>query len=90
MGVEMKLDASDIYDLKPLLATFARELLAEIDADAERGRLAFTEKQAAEAIGVPSWKLRDCRLRGELRGRLVGRTMVYSRDELQRFLQETR
>jgi hypothetical protein len=82
----VKLDASDIDSLRPLIGVVVRELLSEIDGD--RGRLAYTEKQAAEAIGVPSWKLRDCRLRGELRGRLVGKSMVYGRKEIERWLSE--
>lgn len=84
----MRLDASDIADLQPLIAAAVRAVLDELQSsDAKLGdRLAFTEPEAAARLGVQRHTLRDCRLRGELRGKLVGKKIVYSRDELLRFL----
>lgn len=71
---------------RAVAATLAR--LQESDAKIGDGRLALSERQAAEAIGVPAHVLRDCRFRGELVGRKVGRTTCYAVEELRRFLSE--
>jgi hypothetical protein len=49
-------------------------------------RLGYTEQQAAEALGIARHVLRDCRLRGEIAARKVGKTYVFSRVELLTFL----
>ena len=75
----MKLDASDIDDLRPLIAAAVRATIDEIDADKARlgDRLAFPENEAAGLLGVPRHVLRDCRLRREIVGARVGRRVVY-------------
>jgi hypothetical protein len=80
----VKLDASDIHDLKPVIAAVVAEVLA--NADKLNGRLAFPEAEAAALCGLPKHVLRDCRLRGEIRGRLVGKKTVYEKSELLKFL----
>lgn len=84
----MKLDASDIQDLSPLIATAVRATLAEIEASAQKldGRLAFTEAEAALLLGVDRHVLRDCRLRGEINARKCGKKIIYSRESLLKFL----
>lgn len=77
------------HDIRPIVAAAVEELLsrrqaAEVALDLER--LAYPEAEAAAAMGVPQYVLRDCRLRGELQGRRVGKRVLYSRDELLRFL----
>ena len=52
------------------------------------GRIGYTEPEAATLVGVRPHVLRDCRLRGEISARRVGRRLIYSRDELERFLAE--
>lgn len=85
----MKLDASDIADLEPLIAAAVRATLETIHADESRlaDRLGYPEPEAASLLGVARHVLRDARLRGELHGRLVGKKIVYSRSELVRFLE---
>ncbi len=75
-------------DLKPLVEQIVTETVERLADERAKmgGRLGFTEAEAAELIGVARHTLRDCRLRGEIEGRLVGKKIVYSRDELLRFL----
>jgi hypothetical protein len=86
----MRLDAGDIADLRPVIAAAVRATLDEIRAaDAKLGnQLAYPQNQAASLLGVAPTVLRDARLRGELKGKLVGKKIVYSRTELLRFLAE--
>jgi hypothetical protein len=85
----MKLDASDIADLQPVIATAVRAVLDEIHADEGKldgQRLGYPEAEAAALLGLRPHILRDARLRGEISGRLVGKKIVYSRSELLRYL----
>lgn len=78
-------------DLRPLVVAVVAEVLAtKAVTDAKLGsRLGFLEAEAAALLGVPRHVLRDCRLRGEISGRLVGKKVVYSREEIERFLRQT-
>ena len=82
----MKLELSN-EDLRPLVRAIVSEVLAQTEADQAKlnGRLGYTEAEAAALLGVARHTLRDCRLRGEISARLVGRKYVYSRDVLLRF-----
>jgi hypothetical protein len=86
----VKIDASDIPDLRPVIRAAVVAVLDELRAtDAMLGdRLAYPEAEAADLLGVPRHVLRDCRLRGEIVGRLVGKRILYSREELRRFLSD--
>lgn len=79
-------------DLKPVIAEVVAEVMLRLHAEqtAFDGRLAFTESEAAAAIGVPPHSLRDARLRQEIRGSRVGRRIVYSKEELLSFLARNR
>lgn len=84
----MKFDAADVDTLFPIIRAAVRATLAEIEA-AERklgDRLGYTEVEAAAQLGVARHVLRDCRLRGEIVGRVVGRKILYSRETLLKFL----
>lgn len=83
----MKIDF-DPTDLKPLIRAAVEEVLDRLHTDEKRlaDRLGYTEPEAAALIGVEPHVLRDCRLRGEIAGRLVGKRIVYSRQALLRFL----
>ena len=70
----------DPADLRPMVETVVREIFGLLDWPP--GRLALTEPEAAQAIGVPRHVLRDARLTGELLGRRVGRRVVYTRSDL--------
>lgn len=87
----MKLDATDIESLHPLIAAAVRSTLAEIaasDARLGNGQLAYDEATAASLLGTAKHSLRDLRLRGEIVGFLLGKKMHYSRSELLRFISE--
>ena len=78
----------DPADLRPVLESVVREILGLLDWPP--GRLALTEPEAAQSIGVPRHVLRDARLSGELRGRRVGRRVVYTRLDLVAYLDRQR
>ena len=84
--------AFDATDLQPLIEEVVAATLRQL-ADVERklpdGRLGFPESEAAQRMGVAQHVLRDARLRGEINGRRVGKRIVYSRDELLRYLEKT-
>jgi excisionase family DNA binding protein len=88
----MKLEATDIASLQPVIAATVRATLEQMQAAESNlgtSRLAFTESEAAAALGVAKHVLRDTRLRGEIAARRVGKRWLYSRDELARFLHGT-
>lgn len=72
-------------EIRPIVEECLEAVLACPDL-AGSERLGFTEQEAAALMGVPRHTLRDCRLRGEIHGRAVGNKIVYSRQELMRFL----
>ena len=82
----MRLDDAEI---RAVVALTVREVLDAIDDDRKRfnGRLGYTEPEAAALIGVAHHVLRDCRLRGEITAKMVGKRNIYSRDSLLRFLE---
>jgi hypothetical protein len=86
----VKLDAADIQDFKPLIRSVVATVLDELRAheDGLSGQLGFTEPEAAAIIGVARHVLRDCRLRGEIVAKRVGKRIIYARSELLRFLNE--
>ena len=77
-------------DLKPII----REVLSELldHQSGERllpdGRLGYSEPEAAALLGLPSHRLRDARLRGDIKARKVGRAYRYARAELVRFIED--
>ncbi len=80
-------------DLRPLVETIVDQTLERVEAAQGKlpaGRLAYPETEAAELLGVAPHKLRDCRLRGEVTASKVGKSIVYQRDELVRFLSRQR
>jgi hypothetical protein len=84
----MKLDASDIEDLRPVIAAVVGEVLERMNGHAAKlgDRLAFPEAEAAALCGLPKHVLRDARLRKEVRGKKIGKGVVYERGELLRYL----
>lgn len=88
----MKLDPSDIADLRPLINAAVFSTVEKLRADQAKlaDRIGFVEREAAELLGIRQHCLRDARLRGEISARLVGRKYVYSRDALLRFLEGRR
>jgi hypothetical protein len=87
----VKLDASDITDLKPLIETVARAAVDEIrrdEAALDSRRLAYPEAEAAAILGVRKHVLGAARRAGLLQASRLGKQTLYSRDELLRFLRD--
>lgn len=83
----LKLEASDIDELRPVIQATVCAILEEIKPmDARlKDRIAFSEKEAAELMGVPQHVLRDARYRGEVSAKRLGKKVMYSLHELRRF-----
>ena len=77
-------DASELRDVVRAVVT---EVRSQADADGRQlDKLAYPEAEAAALCGVDRHKLRDARLRGEIKSGKIGKTIVYERSELLRFL----
>ncbi len=79
-------------ELRRLIELIVTETLDRIEAERVKlgGRLAYTEAEAASLVGVERHVLRDARLRHEIEASRVGKRIVYTRDELLRFLHAQR
>ena len=88
----MKLDASDIDELRPILRAVAIAVLEELRPaeSAMEGRIAYPEDEAAALFGVPKHVLRDARYRGQISGKRLGNKTFYSVSELRRFYDSLR
>ena len=78
----MKLEPSDLATIAEAVANRLQQLA---DTDSRLGhpdRIGFPESEAAELLGIPQHVLRDCRLRGEIFARKIGKRFVYSRQTL--------
>lgn len=89
----MKLDASDIQELVPVIREVVRAVLDELQADrntsgGQSETIGLTERDAAKALGVAYHVLRDARLQGRLavQPTRLGRKLVYSREALRELL----
>jgi hypothetical protein len=70
----------DPEELRKLIREVVGEVLATINWPT--GRLALTEFEAAQACGVGRHVLRDLRLSGRIKGRKLGKKVLYTRDDL--------
>lgn len=85
----MRLEPQDIDGLRPLIAEVVRAVLAEVALPAttrDQKRLAWSEKEAADLLGVARHVLRDARLRDEIRSTKVGGRIHYTREHLDEYL----
>jgi hypothetical protein len=74
-------------DLAPLVQAAVDAVIAR---RAELGdRLAYPEQEAARLLGIKPYVLRDARRRGEISGRRVGRSFVYTQRSLLAWLEKT-
>lgn len=80
----MRLDI-DPTDLLPIVAAAVDAVVARRDELGER--LGYPEQEAARLLGVRPYVLRDARYRGEIAARKVGRSYIYSRAALVRWLE---
>ena len=64
-----------------------RKIVSEVHAiDWPEGRIALTEQEAANALGVARHVLRDARLQGHLHGRRIGKRVCYTREDVLRYV----
>ena len=85
-GVRIELDEAVFQSLVDTAVQRALDRIGE-ERTQLNGRLAYTEPEAAALVGVKPYVLRDCRRRGELPGAKVGSKIVYSRKDLEAFLE---
>jgi hypothetical protein len=78
-------------DLKPLVAAIVAEALQAIDSGGDGdGRLAYSEAEAAELLGIGRHVLRDVRLAGKITATKAGGRIAYERGELLAYLARNR
>jgi hypothetical protein len=84
----------DQETLRPLVKAVVAEVLAELDqvrSTLPTDRLAYSESEAAQMIGLQPWQLRDERRRGRIAASgVVGRRIRYTRSDLERYLADRR
>ena len=76
-------------ELRPLIQMVVQEVLGQFEQRRQlvNGKLALTEEEAAELIGLNSWQLRDVRLAGKIRPtRIVGNRVRYELKDIQKYL----
>ena len=78
--MELRFDSDD---LKPIV----RSVVAELADRFDDGRIAYTEVEAAELVGVARHVLREARLRGEVQHGRIGAKIVYTKRQLLAFLE---
>ncbi len=49
-------------------------------------RLAYSEREAADLLGISYWTLRELRIKGKVKARRMGRSFIYSRKALEQFV----
>ena len=74
----------DQETLEPLIDAVVQRTLAQCRHVNENGeeRLAWSEKEAAELLGMKVWVLRDLRLDGAVQATQIGRRWFYTKDQL--------
>jgi hypothetical protein len=79
----------DPESLRPLIDAAVAVAIARMEAGraALDGRMAYSEPEAADLLGLKTHQLRDERLRGRISASMgPGRKILYSRDNLARYL----
>jgi len=71
-------------ELRPLIEAVVAECLAQLPVADDR--IAYSEPEAAQMLGVKSTTLRDERLRGRVEASKVGRKVRYTRAQLLAYL----
>ena len=70
----------DPEEVRSIVREIVNQVLSAIDWP--NGRVALDEAEAAQACGVGRHVLRDLRLAGKIKGRKLGRKIVYTREDL--------
>lgn len=75
---------------KDIVHQIVRQVVEQIlEAHDESGRLGYCEHEAARLLGIPKHRLRDARLRGEIRAGKIGKLTMYSRRQLLAYLERS-
>lgn len=84
----MRLEPSDIDALRPVIDAAVEATLAKINETGQRvgDQLAYSEANAAALLGIGRHQLRDARYRQEIAAVKVGKSWLYTRESLLRFL----
>jgi hypothetical protein len=72
-----------------LMSDIVKRAVAEAMRDCgqrETTRLSYSEKEAADLLGVKPYVLRDARRRGEVKATKVGRKVAYTTRQLENYL----
>jgi hypothetical protein len=82
----------DAAELRQLVKAVVAETIAELSSKlADDGRLAYSEAEAADQLGIKSHVLRDERLRGRVgHTRIAGGRVRYTRQDLLDYLGRNR
>jgi hypothetical protein len=81
----------DPTELRPLVQAVLAEVLTELERGRKllNGRLAISESEAADLLGLHSWQLRDLRLDAKISySRIVGNKIRYTADDLLNYLRQ--
>ena len=77
----------DRDELKSIVVEVAAEMTGCFGDDS---RLAFTEAEAANLLGIAKHVLRDCRLKGQIQPGKAGRNWLYSKKMLLSYVERNR
>jgi hypothetical protein len=80
-GLPMKL-VIDPVELAPIVEAAVEAIVARRERMGDTERIGYPEPEAARLLGLACHQLRDARRRGEIAGRRIGRSVVYSRQAL--------
>lgn len=69
----------DRETLRPLVANIVAEVIQQTG---DRNRIAYSEKEAAQLLGMAPHQLRDRRLEGKVKATRLGREYRYTRQDL--------
>lgn len=83
----------DPHDLEPVIELIVERVVARLEREREAlgDRVAFSEAEAAQLIGLEQHQLRDERRRGRIKAsRIVNRSIRYLRSDLLDYLMRNR
>ena len=82
----------DCEDLRPLVQLAVAEALDRLEVERMKfnGRLAYSEVEAADLLGLAKHQLRDVRLRREIEHTRIAGRVFYTREQLSDFLDRSK
>jgi Helix-turn-helix domain len=85
---ELRIDSAE---LRPVIEAVVAQVMTDLEKPTRlfNGRLAVTETEAADMLGLHPWQLRDLRLAGNIGYcRIVGNRIRYTREDLLGYLRQ--